>query len=119
MSAAGNTGALLANPNGGQGPNRVPSPATAYNDITVAALSTNGGAFNVASVFSNGGPNDYSDPVNGFVGQARQVVDIAAPGETIATAYYGGETGGNGPSLGGSPNGRPAGRITTCVLHGH
>jgi hypothetical protein len=100
--AAGNT------LGGGAGPNRVPSPATAYNKLTVASLAANGGAFDVVSTFSNGGPNDYSDPIRGVIPQARQVVDIAAPGESVSTAYYGGETGGNGPSVFGPPNG-PAG----------
>jgi hypothetical protein len=94
----------------GEGPNRVPSPATGYNNLSVAALAPNGGAFDVPSVFSNGGPNDYSDPTvpGGVVPVARQVVDIAAPGESFSTAYYGGETGGNGPGVFGPPNG-PAG----------
>lgn len=92
----------------GVGPNRVPAPGSAYNNLTVAALGPNGGAFDVPSYFTNGGPNDYQDPVNGYVSQVRQVVDIAAPGENFSTAYYGGETGGNGPSVFGSANG-PAG----------
>jgi hypothetical protein len=92
----------------GEGPNRVLSPATGYNNLSVAALTSNGGAFNLPSAFSNGGPNDYYDPFRGFVSQARQVVDIAAPGESFSTAYYGGETGGNGPTLQGPPSG-PAG----------
>jgi hypothetical protein len=93
----------------GAGPNRVPSPASGYNNLTVGALAPNGGAFNVASVFSNGGPNDYADPVNGTVSAVRQVIDIAVPGESFASAYYGGETGGNRTSLGGSPSGPPGG----------
>lgn len=92
----------------GVGPNNVPAPASAYNNMTVAALGPNGGAFDLPSYFTNGGPNDYYDPVNGFVSAVRQVVDIAAPGENFATAYYGGETGGNGPLVYGSANG-PAG----------
>ena len=92
----------------GEGPNRVNSPATGYNNMSVAALRSNGGAYNLPSAFSNGGPNDYFDPIRGFVREARQVVDIAAPGESFSTAYYGGETGGNGPTLQGQPDG-PAG----------
>ncbi|MFO0792091.1 MAG: S8 family serine peptidase [Pirellulales bacterium] len=92
----------------GAGPNRVPSPASAYNTIAVAALNPDSGAFDVPSYFSNGGPNDYYDPVNGTVPMARQVVDIAAPGENLAAAYYGGQTGGNGVNVFGSANG-PAG----------
>jgi hypothetical protein len=101
-SAAGNTLPT------GDGPNRVPLPASSYNGISVASLAPNGGSFDVWSIFSNGGPNDYFDPVSGTIGMVRQVVDLAAPGEQVNTAYYGGETGGNGPSLMGAANG-PAG----------
>lgn len=92
----------------GAGPNRVPSPGSAYNVMTVAALTSNGGAFNLPSSFSNGGPNNYDAPSGGFLSTIRQVIDIAAPGESFSLAYYGGETGGNGPGLFGSPDG-PAG----------
>src|SRR4029079_13464008 len=90
--------------NSGPGPNQVPTPGAGYNVLTVASVAYNGGAFNVPSGFSSGGPNDYQDP-NRSVAAARQVVDIAAPGENISGAYYGGETGGNRPQLGGAPNG--------------
>jgi hypothetical protein len=100
--AAGNTSPS------GAGPNRVLSPATGYNNLAVASLAPNGIAYDVVSTWSNGGPNDYYDASTGTVSQARQVIDIAAPGEQIAGAYYGGETGGNRPSLGGSASG-PAG----------
>lgn len=103
VTVAGNTSPS------GVGPNRVPSPGAGYNDLTVAALTPNGGAFDTFSAFSNGGPNDYSDPVNGFIAIARQSVDIAAPGETLSTAYYGGQTGGNGPGVFGPPAGLPGG----------
>lgn len=92
----------------GVGPNRVPSPASAYNRLTVAALGPDGGAYDLPSYFTNGGPNDYWDPVHGTVTGVRQVIDIAAPGEGLASAYYGGETGGNGTNVYGAPSG-PAG----------
>jgi hypothetical protein len=92
----------------GLGPNKVPSAASAYNNLAVAALGPNGGAYNVPSFFTNGGPNNYHDPVNGTVQQVRQVVDIAAPGENFSAAYYGGQSGGNGPNVYGAANG-PAG----------
>ena len=91
----------------GAGPNRVNSAATAYNNMSVASLGNAATGYDTVSFFSNGGPNDYRDPL-GDVPTARQVVDIAAPGENIATAYYGGETGGNGPNVFGPANG-PAG----------
>ncbi len=93
--------------NNGTGPNKVPTPASGYNNLAVASVAYNGGAYNIASSFSSGGPNNYQDPVR-TVANGRQVVDIAAPGENISGAYYGGETGGNRPQLGGAPNG-PAG----------
>jgi hypothetical protein len=93
----------------GEGPNLVPSPASSYNDLTVAALGPNDGSYDLPSYFSNGGPNDYADPtIVGTISTARQVIDIAAPGENFSTAYYGGETGGNGPGVFGPANG-PAG----------
>jgi hypothetical protein len=98
---------VVAAGNSGAGPNQVASPASGYNNLTVGALQSNGGLYNMPSAFTSGGPNNYQDP-NLFVNNARQVVDIAAPGENVSSAYYGGQTGGNGPSLPGSPDG-PAG----------
>ena len=91
-----------------RGSEQVPAGASAYNNFTVAALEPNGTVYNSPSFFSNGGPNDYGDAQNGFVSAVRQVVDIAAPGENFSTAYYGGQTGGNGPSVFGPAN-DPAG----------
>ena len=90
----------------GQGPNFVPSAASAYNNFTVAALGPSGGAYDQPSYFTNGGPNDYWDPTNGTVFAIRQVVDIAAPGENFSSAYYGGQTGGN-PVGSSDPAGGP------------
>lgn len=95
----------LAAGNSGVGPNKVASPATGYNNMAVASLAPNGTAYDIPSSFSSGGPNDYYDAVNGTISQARQVVDIAAPGENIAAAYYGGESGGNGPGVYGPASG--------------
>ena len=101
--------------NDGPGPNTVLSPASAYNNISVAALGPNPPYDHPAS-FSSGGPNDYADPVNGTKNDARQVVDIAAPGENLSAAYYGGETGGNGTTdnlseSGPGPTGLPSGSL--------
>jgi hypothetical protein len=93
---------------GAQNPNKVGPPASGYNNMSVAALGPNGGLYNLPSFFSNSGPNDYYDPQNGTVSQARQVIDIAAPGESFGSAYYGGQTGGNGPNVFGPAN-DPAG----------
>ena len=101
--------------NYGPGPDTVVSPGSAYNNLSVAALGPNPPYDRPAS-FSSGGPNDYADPVNGTKNDARQVVDIAAPGENLSSAYYGGETGGNGttdnPSVSGpGPTGLPRGSL--------
>lgn len=98
--------------NDGPGPNSVDSPATSYNGITVGALAPNPG-YNFPATFTSGGPNNYRDPLNGTISNARQVVDIAAPGVQQSSAYYGGETGGNGttdnPSVSGpGPHGPPS-----------
>jgi hypothetical protein len=85
--------------------------------LTVAALGPNP-PYNRPAFFSSGGPNDYADPVYGTANDARQVVDIAAPGQNLSLAYYGGETGGNGttknpavsgPGPSGPPDGPPGG----------
>ena len=106
---------VVAAGNDGPGPNTVLSPASAYNNMSVAALGPNP-PYDRPAIFSSGGPNDYRDPVNGTVNNARQVVDIASPGDMLSSAYYGGETGGNGttdnPSESGlGPSGLPAGSL--------
>jgi hypothetical protein len=108
---------VTAAANDGPGPDKVRSPGSGFNDLTVAALGPSAPYDSVAS-FSGGGPNDYADPVNGTINDARQVVDIAAPGQNLSSAYYGGETGGNGttdnpavpgPGPSGPPSGPPGG----------
>lgn len=106
---------VVAAGNTGPGPDQVWSPAAAYNNLSVAALGPNPPYDRPAS-FSSGGPNDYADPINGTANNSRQVVDIAAPGENLAAAYYGGETGSNGttnnPSVSGpGPTGLPSGSL--------
>jgi hypothetical protein len=100
--AAGNTGA---------GPNQVLGPPSGYNHLTVAALGPHP-TYDAPSAFSSGGPNDYFDSLNGLIPAARQVVDLAAPGQQIGAAYYGGTTGGNGttdhPSVAAPAPGGPA-----------
>jgi hypothetical protein len=101
--------------NDGPGPNTVLSPASAYNNMSVAALGPNP-PYDRPVIFSSGGPNNYADPIHGTANNVRQVVDIAAPGDMLSSAYYGGETGGNGttdnPSESGpGPTGLPAGPL--------
>jgi hypothetical protein len=106
---------VVAAGNTGRGPDEVWSPAAAYNNMSVAALGPNP-PYDRPAGFSSGGPNDYADPINGTADNARQVVDIAAPGENLSAAYYGGETGSNGttdnPSVSGpGPTGVPNGSL--------
>lgn len=86
---------VVAAGNSGPNANTVGGPASAYNNITVAALSAASGYTAVAS-FSSRGPSTYADPVNGTLpNPVRAAVDLSAPGETIKGAYYGGTTGSN------------------------
>jgi len=95
--------------NSGPAPNTVSAPGSGYNNITVGALQNSGGnVYNAVANFSSRGPQDYFDPANGTVQGVRAAVDIAAPGTNLTGAYYGGQTGGNNPSLPGSaPSGGP------------
>lgn len=87
--------------NSGPDANTVGAPAAGYNGISVGATGPGNGYTTVAS-FSSRGPQDYDDPVNGTVTGERAPVDILAPGQTLTLAFYGGQTGGNRPSLSGS-----------------
>ena len=80
--------------------NNVGGPASGYNNISVGATG-NGtyDQFNTVADFSSRGPQDYYDPVHGVVAGVRATVDIVAPGTSIAAAYYGGQSGGNGLTL--------------------
>jgi subtilisin family serine protease len=81
--------------NAGPSPNTVGNPGSAYNNITVGALSATG-TYTTPSGFSSRGPSTYSDPVNGVLPTpVRASVDIAAPGSAIYGAFYGGTTGQN------------------------
>jgi hypothetical protein len=98
---------------GNEGPaaNTVGSPGAGYNVLSVGALGPDP-TYDTPTSFTSSGPNDYADPVNGTISNARQAVHIAAPGEWLTTAWYGGETGGNGttdnPNVNGpGPTGPP------------
>ena len=89
--------------NAGPAPNTVGGPGSGYNNIAVGALQNNGtDVYDKVATFSSRGPQDYSDPVHGTVPSARAEVDLVAPGTHLTTAHYGGQTGGNQPSLPGS-----------------
>ncbi|MEN0111027.1 MAG: S8 family serine peptidase [Planctomycetota bacterium] len=88
--------------NAGPDDNTVGSPGSAYNAITVGALTNGGGnAYDSAADFSSRGPQDWAG--GGFFCEAcRSPVDIAAPGDRLQAAFYGGQTGGNNPTLNGA-----------------
>jgi hypothetical protein len=86
----------------------VVSPGSGYNAITVAAL---GGAndFDTVAAFSSRGPVDFGYLEGGggpavVVAGVRAAIDIAAPGTSLVSALYGGQTGGNNTSLANSLN---------------
>jgi hypothetical protein len=89
--------------NSGSGTNTVGAPGSGYNTLTVAALGS-ANTFNSVASFSSRAPQDY-----GYVGSGggttagvRAAVDLAAPGESITSAFYGGQNGGNNTTLAGS-----------------
>lgn len=88
--------------NGGPAADTVSSPGTGYNGITVAALGSANG-FDTVAGFSSRGPTDFGYRVGAntavVVPDARAAVDIAAPGQSLVSAFYGGQTGGNNTSL--------------------
>lgn len=91
--------------NSGPGSNTVGSPGSDYNAITVAALGAANTYDSVAS-FSSRGPQDFgylnSFSVAVVIPGVRAAVDIAAPGTSLVSAFYGGQNGGNNTSLAGS-----------------
>ncbi len=104
---------VVAAGNSGPAPNTVGSPGAGYNLLSVGALGPDP-TYDTPTSFTSAGPNDYADPVNGTIAAVRQVVHIAAPGEWLTTAWYGGETGGNGTTDnlnvdGPGPTGPPIG----------
>lgn len=83
--------------NSGPAPNTVSGAASGYNVITVGAMGDANG-YNFIAPFSSCGPQDYGQPPIGdpeIVPYVRAPVDIAAPGTSLTSAYYGGLTGGN------------------------
>jgi len=87
--------------NSGPNANTVGGPGSGYNNIAVGALekSSINNKYDQVAKFSGRGPQDYSDPVNGTIHGVRAEVDLVAPGTQLTVAHYGGQTGGNHPSL--------------------
>ena len=102
---------MAAGNDGTSGTNTLGGPASAFNTIAVAALGTDTSAppYDDDSSFSSRSPTDFFLPDNasGSTGTTttgvRAAIDIAAPGQELTLAYYGGTTGGN--ASGSDPTG--------------
>ena len=84
--------------NSGTAAGAVGAPAAGYNGISVAAMTgdTLSPPFSRVADFSSRGPGDFYNPATGVtVAAARPTVDIAAPGDNLTLAFYGGVTGGH------------------------
>lgn len=84
--------------NSGSGVGKVVGPAAGFNGISVGALGGSGNPrpFLEPSDFSSGGPSDFYNPATGItLTGVRAAVDVSAPAEQVALAYYGGQTGSN------------------------
>lgn len=93
--------------NSGPATNTVGSPGSDYNAITVGALGS-ANAFDSVASFSSRAPQDFGYLTT--TGSAvsipgvRAAVDIAAPGQSLVSAFYGGQNGGNNTTLTSSTN---------------
>ena len=95
---------------------QVLGPASGYNSITVGALAYDSAAhpYHAVADFSAKGPNDFYNPkTRTTIPGVRAAVDLAAPGENLTLACYGGLTGGHNPDIGEDPtldtSGNPSG----------
>lgn len=93
--------------NSGPSSNTVGSPGSDYNAITVGAL-TNANTFDQVASFSSRAPQafGYLNASGSAVSVAgvRAAVDISAPGASLVSAFWGGQAGGNNPTLTSSTN---------------
>ncbi len=91
--------------NSGPAANTVGAPGVAYNVISVAALGDPNTYDSVAG-FSSRSPSDFlnynSEGQSVIVAGVRAAVTLAAPGSSLTSAFYGGQSGGNNPGLSGS-----------------
>ncbi len=93
--------------NSGSGTNTVGSPGAGYNAITVGALGS-ANSYNSVASFSSRAPQDFltytgsTTNTASVIAGARAAVDISAPGTSIQSAYFGGQSGGNNSTLTGS-----------------
>ncbi|MFM8885096.1 MAG: autotransporter-associated beta strand repeat-containing protein [Chthoniobacterales bacterium] len=90
--------------NSGPGTNTVGAPGSGYNTITVGALGS-ANTYNSIASFSSRAPQDFLTYTGSTTASAlviagvRAAVDISAPGASISSAYFGGQSGGNNPTL--------------------
>ena len=93
--------------NSGPAANTVGSPGSDYNAITVGAL-TNANAFDAVASFSSRAPQSFgyvnTSGSTVTVAGVRAAVDISAPGASLVSAFWGGQAGGNNPTLTSSTN---------------
>ena len=98
LALENNVVAVMAAGNAGPTANTVGGPASGYNSISVAALTgdTLTPPFSAVAGFSSRGPGDFFNPAtNTMIPAVRPTVDIAAPGDDLTLALYGGVTGGH------------------------
>jgi subtilisin family serine protease len=98
LARENNVVTVIAAGNAGPTSNTVGGPASGYNGIAVAATTgaMTAAPFSTVAEFSSRGPGDFSNPVSGTtVPNVRPTVDIAAPGDELTLAFYGGLTGGH------------------------
>lgn len=98
LSLEGGVVNVVAAGNEGPAANTVGGPATGYNTVAVAALTGDllNPPFSVVVNFSSRGPSDFYNPAtNATIPDVRPTVDIAAPGNELTLAFYGGLTGGH------------------------
>ena len=101
-----NTTYVASAGNSGPSSNTVGSPGSDYNAITVGAL-TNANVFDAVASFSSRAPQTFaylSGTTTTVVPGVRAAVDISAPGASLVSAFYGGQNGGNNPTLTSSTN---------------
>lgn len=98
LALEGKVVTVIAAGNEGPAANTVGGPASGYNGIAVAALAGDNlnPPFGIVAPFSSRGPGDFYNPATmATIPSVRPTVDIAAPGDNLTLAFYGGVTGGH------------------------
>ena len=98
LALEGKVVTVMAAGNEGPTANTVGGPASGYNGIAAAALTGDEltPPFSVVADFSSRGPGDFYNPATMVtIPNVRPTVDIAAPGDPLTMAFYGGLTGGH------------------------